>query len=118
MNRAFIMLAMLAVLTGCSGGDEQLGDGYMFVKTDSHNHYIVKGPSSTVDSNVAEYQVTENFVLGLRTKPERPEVGKYRVSNAYGYFVLDKRTGDLEEGLSREQLVLRAAELKIALDLD
>ncbi len=83
-----------------------LGDGYMYARKNSYNAYIVKGHIVVVDTNVVTAAVRGEFIVGRREEPERyVEFSSEEVSRSFGYFVFDKSTGSLIEGLSHEQFV-------------
>ncbi|MDJ0708827.1 MAG: hypothetical protein QNJ14_00485 [Woeseiaceae bacterium] len=95
------------LLLGACGFDDwrELGDGYVYAETDAYNAWIVLDHRTVVDSNVANAIAIDEFIVGLREKPER-FVGhdENEISSDYGYFVLDKSTGVLLQGLSETEM--------------
>ena len=101
-----LQLAALLLLGACGfDTNRELGGGYLHAQTDAHNAWIIHHRETVVDSNVTNALAVSEYILGLRVKPER-FVG-YReneISGDYGYFLLDKNTGSLLQGLSLAEM--------------
>ncbi|NOX69642.1 MAG: hypothetical protein GXP15_10680 [Gammaproteobacteria bacterium] len=95
-------VAVVAFLVSCGYETGQpLGDGYHHLNTDAWNTWVVRGAEIIVDSNVTNALAIGEYILGLRVRPERfVGLPEGEISDEYGYFVFDKSTGVLVQGLS------------------
>lgn len=113
MKVSFLMYVVLFMVACSSDYEEPLGGGYLFVATNRDNHYIVKGFRSVVDTNIIDYKVKGNYVVGYRTESIHPDVPLSNVSGNYGYFIFNKDDVKLIEGLSRAEYLQKAKFLGI-----
>lgn len=98
------ILITIFFILGCEKEvPEDLGDGYTFFTTNPSNHYINKNRKAIVHTNIIEYKVIGKFIVGFREPTKFHEVPESLISKNYGYFVLDKKTGNLREGLSKSE---------------
>ena len=106
----FVKLSLqitVCLLLGACGFDDwkELGDGYVQAETDAYNTWIVLDRETVVDSNVTTAIAIDEYIVGLREKPERfISHDESEISSDYGYFVLDKSTGVLLQGLSETEM--------------
>ena len=116
-NSIFMLVAIL--LASCGDYSVDLGDGYKFSRLDSGNHAISDAESlMIVPPNVTKYSFNEAHIVGLReqsTDPITDDWGKIERGN--GYFVIDKSTGKIAAGLSKEDFMLKV-ESTISDDID
>lgn len=99
-------MAAFSLLGACGyDASRELGHGYLHAETDAHNAWIVYEGTIVVDSNVTNAVAMSDYILGLRVKPERL-VGhrENEISSDFGYFLLDKKTGSLLQGLTEEEM--------------
>ena len=94
-------ISLVLFLTACGvDASKSLGDGYLHAETDSYNTYVVHEHELIVDTNVTHALAVGDFIVGLRVRPEKfVDSSESDVSSKYGYFVYDKSTGALIEGL-------------------
>jgi hypothetical protein len=101
---AIILSAFVLVACQFESGID-LGDGYLYVNTNAYNAYIVKDGSIVVDTNVVKAEIRGDYIVGLRTEPERIVDSPVKdISRNYGYFLYDKKTQSLIEGMDIGQL--------------
>ena len=97
---------LLLFLLGCEvDASKPLGDGYLHAETNLYNTWVVHGGDTVVDSNVTHALSVDDYIVGLRIEPEEfvsHSVGE--ISSEYGYFVYDKSTESLIEGLSEAEM--------------
>jgi hypothetical protein len=113
------LVAIIGVLllVSCSGDYvKELGNGYALARTNRYNHSIIKEFVMVVDTNITVYAFNDKYVFGRREKPQLFDVDEKLVSDKYGYFVLDKNTGILVEGLTKEEFIAKAKTIGIAAD--
>ena len=107
----------MVMLVGCSSDTlEQLGNGYNLARTNKYNHSIIKGYAVVVDTNITKYLFDERYIVGCRAKPVWFDVDEKTVSDKYGYFIFDKKSGTLDEGMNEKEFILRVTLLDISQD--
>jgi hypothetical protein len=105
------------LLASCSSDYvEGLGKGYALARTNKYNHSIIKDSAMVVDTNITDYAFNERYIYGYREKPHWFDVDENLVSEKYGYFILDKDTATLVEGLTEKEFVARAELIGISTD--
>jgi hypothetical protein len=94
-----ISLLLCIVLGACGEAEFDLGRGYKYIQLDGRNFAIARPDRySAVDPNVTRYKVMDPYVVGERVHADIDS----RLSQRYGYFVLDMRSGELLEGLDKQ----------------
>jgi hypothetical protein len=94
-------LTLLIVLATCAKPEIDLGNGYRFIKTDSVNGSIVDRQNVNVaEPNVVRFEVVGNFVVGERKESDLD----FPFSRQFGYFYLNRATGEYKEGMSKAEL--------------
>jgi len=103
----FFFFTFTLLLFGCGDYSKDLGGDYKFVRTNADNHVIVKKLSDydneiKVHSNVEDYVYDDTYVLGVRVQSNDDEAQYEKaLRQGSGYFVLNKKTGELVTGLSK-----------------
>ena len=99
-----IVVCMFLAACGHESGKE-LGDGFLHVDTDAWNTWVIHDRQVAVDSNVTHALSVGDYIVGLRVKPERfVSHSENEISDEYGYFLLDKSTGVLIQGLTDTEM--------------
>lgn len=99
-----IALCLLFAACGYEAG-EPLGDGYLHVNTDAYNTWVVRGGKTVVDSNVTNALAIDDYIVGLRVRPQKfVSHRENEISSEYGFFVFDTSTGVLIQGLSQAEI--------------
>lgn len=108
------MLAVLALHSACKAKhlDEiPLGNGYRLSYHGEWGTKIWGTPDWPVlGPNVELYSVAGDLVIGLVGKPRRTEQETYGYS---GYFILNTRTGNLQQGLEWDRFVRMARSMGV-----
>ena len=99
-------ILLLLIFMGCEvDASKPLGDGYLHAETNRYNTYVVRGHDTVVDTNVTHALAVGDYIVGLRIRPEEfVEFQETEVSDKYGYFLYDKSTKSLVEGMSEEEM--------------
>ena len=108
------VIVFVSALVGCSRDYlDDLGGGYTLARTNKYNHRITKGHTIYVDTNVTEFLLVGRYIFGYRDKPVWTDIDEELVSKNYGFFIFDKKTASLEEGMSEMDFFLRIKQLGI-----
>ena len=113
--RKISILSFLLFILGCSDpAPEHLSNGYYFARTNGYNTYIIKNKAPVVDTYIAEYEVIAGYIIGIREKSRNPDGPKHLLSEKYGYFVLNTKTGELKQSVSKQEyLAVKNAQNKV-----
>ena len=83
---------------------KDLPNGYMFLQTDKTSGWIMNAKKRiAVESNVVSLFKNNDIIYGERAEPTNPAVLKTLQSKAFGFFVLDTKSGELKQGLSEAE---------------
>ena len=93
-----VILVLFVMLSACKEQSLDVGDGYKYVQLDGRNWTIAnKDNIMIVDPNVTKCKAIGALIVGYRNDSGIDE----RLSKKYGFFVFDKRSGVLVEGLDK-----------------
>tara|TARA_R110002153_G_scaffold233209_1_gene386599 strand:- start:156 stop:590 length:435 start_codon:yes stop_codon:yes gene_type:complete len=117
----FIYIIMLAIcivaMPGCDGGFERPLDKNFYIlktsyteiaiyrytnsKVPKHDSFADKSFDVVVDACVREYSVLDDVIIG---RVQKPDGLRKSSSTLPGYFSIDRNTGQVTSGLSRDEL--------------
>jgi len=115
MNRLIIIFITLIISIGCNGDyDKDLGDNYHLVKTNACCIFIFnKKVEATKVGNVTYYDnriikpmvqkiwYNNQVIIGYKVKNECCFLADYEVENPDGYFIVNKKTQKIIDGLDK-----------------
>jgi len=103
-HTARAIVALMLGVAACGGPYDDLPNGYRFFRANSHQQVITKaGMGVVVEADVAELAILGDLVVGF-AEPEVVFEGQPPPPRTEpGFFVLDTRTGQLQDDLSRAQ---------------
>jgi hypothetical protein len=108
LQRTVLLAAALIVvtlLTGCKQGDVPLGDGYRLILPDQKFRAILRfNDIEVVPANIEEIGFSEYFIYGLIDPQPYIEFHEGKGGKNYkGYFILNKKTGEVTFALPRAE---------------
>ena len=102
----WLLLAVLIASPSVGGCDreEAIAAGYVFTPISGRTGLIVREIDGrkefAVDPNVTRYERIDGYIVGIREVAELVDDPGY--SRRFGYFLLDIESGELVEGLGKE----------------
>jgi hypothetical protein len=120
MRLLIVVCAFAFTLFGCEGRKNlELRDGFTVTRIYGDAHAIGKPNGRLlIMPNVVDAIDDEDYLVGLRKKSD-PEfkTPKGREDQLYGYFIYDKKTKELDLGLSYDEYLIASKEKGINLKL-
>jgi hypothetical protein len=131
MNRIVLFLFLAALFSGCvkrGSSAIDLGRDYEAVATAGSESWAIWGKlfegqissSIIVEKKVSYIGINEQYIIGLRVKPSPPpphEKDYFINPQPYGYFIIDKDTGEKTLGLTEEEAKKAFADLNMSMSL-
>ena len=103
MLRKVTLLFTSIWLLGCAPEPIDLGDGYELFRANASDISISYRGKIVVPSYVSECEVVDSFILCLRSEPSLLKPYEIKASVGYGYFILDKNSGNTWGELSQQE---------------
>jgi len=116
MNRLIIFFIILIISNGCNGDyDKDLGANYRLLKTNACCIFIFNeeieatkvGHMTYYDTSVIKPMVKKiwhnnEIIIGYKEKNECCFLAEYEKENPNGYFIINKRTQNITDGLDKK----------------
>ena len=130
MKTGIWIFLLVLFFTGCvksGSGSIGLGNNYSLMTSGGSERWTIAGnifegqvsKSIIIWNKVSKVGVTNQYIIGLRVKgghPMHEERGR-KNPQPYGYFIIDKYTGEKTLGLTEEEAKKAFTDLNISMNL-